>query len=836
MSAPDAGVAEAVGVLAHDGRGAAVAGGTAIAAGVATDLRAAADALDAALAVWDSADRLRWANREFRELIPPLAASVKPGLHFDAWLWSAVEADAVASARGDRKAWLARLAAGHRDPGAPFDVELAPGAWFRVREARLDSGGVVSCWTDISAAVRDRRAREASERRYRDLIEIASDLTMLLDGERILFVNRGGAALLGADSPEALVGESVDRVLAPGWSALLDNVSPATGAEIPFRTLDGAALALEVRGMKLRNGSQALTLLVARDVSAQRGAEAAARGAEHRLVAALESVTDVVALFDADDRLVLANRASRLLEAAVGERWRPGAAYRDYLEAALDAGLYPDAEGDRRAWFEERLARRAAPRGAVEIARQDGRWYRLSEHRLDDGGLLSIATDVTERRRDERRIEFLAHHDALTELPNRTLFMDRLRQAVAQAERASRKVAVSMLDLDNFKHVNDTLGHTAGDRLLVEVAARLRGCVRASDTVARLGGDEFAVVQPLVSSPDQAAALAHRARAALAEPLEIDGRAIHAGASVGVTLFPDDARDLDALLRNADLALYRAKSNPRRPVAFYAEHLGRRAEERLAVVEGLRRALIENRFVLHYQPTARLEDGRVVGGEALLRWRHPERGLLSPAGFIAHAEAAGLIVPIGEWALDRACAQLGEWLRGGAPAVQIWVNVSAAQFHDQGLIDKLRESLSEHELEPRFLGLEITESALMPDAPAAAATLDRLVELGVDLAIDDFGAGYSSLNYLKRLPVGKLKIDASFVRGVTRDPLDSAIVGAIVHLGHSLGMHVLAEGVETAAQSAALRDLGCDQVQGHLTGPPLPAEDFVAHVAARSAG
>ena len=822
MSAPDGGIGEAGGVLA---------GGAA----AAPDLRAAEGALDAALAVWDASDRLRWANRKFRDLIPPLAPSIGPGLHFDAWLWSAVEADAVASARSDRKAWLARRAAGHRNPGAPFEVELAPGAWYRVREARLDEGGAVSCWTDIAAAVRERRAREASEQRFRDLIEFASDVVILFEDRRILFVNRSGAALLGADGPEALVGASVDSVLAPGWDTLLDNVSPATAAEIPFRALNGAALALEVRGMPLRDGPRTLTLLVARDVSAQRGAEAAARGAEHRLVAALESVTDVVALFDADDRLVLANRASRLLEAAVGERWRPGVAYRDYLEAALEAGLYPDAEGDRRAWFDERIARRAAPRGAVEIARQDGRWYRLSEHRLDDGGLLSIATDVTERRRDERRIEFLAHHDALTELPNRALFMDRLRQAVAQAARGSGKVAVLMLDLDNFKHVNDNLGHTAGDRLLVEVAGRLRRCVRASDTVARLGGDEFAVVQPLVSSPEQAAALAHRARAALSEPLEIDGRSVHAGASVGVTLFPDDADDLDALLRNADLALYRAKSNARRPVAFYAEDLGRRAEERLAAVDGLRRALAEDRFELHYQPKARLSDGRIVGGEALLRWRHPERGLLLPAAFIAHAEAAGLIVPIGEWALDRACAQLGEWVQGGAPAVQIWVNVSAAQFQDQGLIDKVRGSLRERRVEPRLLGLEITESALMPDAPAAGATLDRLVELGVDLAIDDFGTGYSSLNYLKRLPVGKLKIDGSFVRGVTRDPLDSAIVGAIVHLGHSLGMHVLAEGVETASQSAALRDLGCDQIQGRLIGPPLPAEDFAGLVAARAA-
>ena len=507
--------------------------------------------------------------------------------------------------------------------------------------------------------------------------------------------------------------------------------------------------------------------------------------------------------------------------------------YRAYLEAALAAGLYPDARGDSRVWLEERLARRAAPRGAVEMARQDGRWYRLSEHRLGDGGLLSIATDITERRRSERRIQFLAHHDALTRLANRALFMDRLEQALAQAARAGRKVAVLMLDLDRFKNVNDNLGHAAGDRLLVEVARRLRACARATDTVARLGGDEFAIVQPLVETVDQAVALARRALAALAEPAVVDGHGLRPGASLGVTLFPDDAGDVDTLLRNADLALYRAKTLPDRRIAFYAGELGRRAEERLAVADGLRRAIAEDRLVLYYQPQTRLSDGRVIGGEALLRWRHPKRGLLSPAGFIDHAEATGLIVPIGERALEKTCAQIGAWLRAGGPAVPIWVNVSAAQFNDGALFEKVRAGLAAGGIDARLLGLEITESALMPDALASGAMLARLVELGVELSIDDFGTGYSSLSYLKRLPVGKLKIDRSFVSDIATNPLDSAIVRAIVHLGHSLGMHVLAEGVETEAQAALLADLGCDQIQGRLIGPPLPPDEFARFVAAR---
>ena len=800
------------------------------------ELRAAASVLDTAIAVWDSKDRLRWANRRFRELVPELSSTVKPGVHFESWLYRAVDSNAAAPAASDRKEWLRRHAAARRGTGAEFEIELAPGRWFRVREACLEGGDVVSCWTDIGDLKHTRQALEASEERYRNLVEMAGDLVIVLDGRQILFVNRRGAALLGASSATALAGTRIESVLAARGGGALDGALPAGGAEIAFRTAAGATLPLHVRGAPFRDGGRELMLLIARDVSAQRGAEQAARGAEHRLAAALESVSDVVALFDSKDRLVLANRASRALEAPVGDRWRPGVTYREYLEAALAAGLYPDAQKAPDAWLEDRLAHHAAPRGGVEIARQDGRWYRLSEHRLDDGGLLSIATDITERRRSEQRIHFLAHHDALTDLPNRSLFLDRLEAAVAQAERDGSRVAVLMLDLDHFKHVNDTLGHAVGDRVLVEVAARLRGCIGPADTVARFGGDEFAVVQPSVASADEAAALAHRAVAALAAPVTVAGQTLltGAGASAGVTLFPDDSRDIDTLLRNADLALYRAKALPRRRVAFYVEELGRRAEERLGVAEGLRHALAEDRLVLHYQPTVRLSDGCVIGGEALVRWQHPERGLLSPAGFIGHAEATGLIVPIGERVLEKACLQLGEWARGNAPSVPLWVNVSAAQFHDQALLEKVRSSLIGAGLEPRLLGLEITESALMPEALSAAATLHRLTELGIGLAIDDFGTGYSSLNYLKHLPVGKLKIDRSFVRDVTNNPLDSAIIQAIVHLGHSLGMHVLAEGVETEAQSALLADLGCDEIQGRLIGPPLPADEFARFVAARS--
>lgn len=798
--------------------------------------------IDCAVAVWDTAGRLRWANARFRHLIPALADDVRPGLHFELWLYKAAESGEVASARNDRQAWRKRYAEARA--GAGFETELAPGAWYNVREARLADGVVVSCWTDIGALTNTRQALRASEERWRGLVELAADAVLVLGEGRVLFVNRAGAALFGAENPEAMTGLPLEAIADPADAAALAACPPDDDVEAAFRALDGAPLPLLVRGMAFCHADRPFALLAARDLSARKRAEAGARAARRRLAAALEEVSDAVALFDAGDHLVLANRASRALEARVGGVWRPGATYRAYLEAAVTAGLYPEVKrDDRETWIEERLARHAEPRGPVELARQNGRRYRLSERRLEDGGLLSVAIDITERRGAERRIRFLAHHDALTKLPNRALFMDRLAYSVEQAEREGRKVAVLMIDLDNFKQINDNLGHSAGDRLLVEVAARLRKPLRAVDTAARLGGDEFAIVQASITSPDVADTLAHRALAAFEAPIFIDNQPVRAGASIGVTLFPDDARDIGALLRNADLALYHAKGlarangGPAAPrIAFYAEELSRRADERrrqaderLAVAQGLRRALDENRLVLHYQPTVGV-DNRVVGGEALLRWRHPERGLLLPGAFIGHAEATGLIAPIGEWVLDRACEQIGAWVAAGVPRVPIWINVSAEQFKDRGLHEKVRASLKKAKVAPEMIGLEITESALFPDA-AAGATLKRLHELGVRLAIDDFGTGYTSFRYLKQIPVNKIKIDRSFVPGIVTDERDQEIVRAIVHLGRNLRMRVVAEGVETPAQKAHLFDLGCEEVQGNLIREPAPPEEFGRFVA-----
>ena len=454
---------------------------------------------------------------------------------------------------------------------------------------------------------------------------------------------------------------------------------------------------------------------------------------------------------------------------------------------------------------------------------------KTSEAPLDDGDrcYTLVIAEITPDREP-------ADNDPLTGLAGRGHFFERLQHFTRQAEASGTMVALLLIDLDHFKTVNDTLGHAVGDRLLQEVATRLRGCLPADGFAARVGGDEFAVIRPGITGAEQVSELAQAIETVLAEPVMSQGQALHTGGSIGITLYPDHAESAEDLLKGADLALYRAKSLGRGCAAFYSRNMGEEAHHHLRLGQGLRRALAQNEFALHYQPKVDLADGMVVGGEALLRWNHPARGLVAPGEFIAHAEATGMILAIGGWALEGTCAQLGDWARKGSLTVPVWVNVSPAQFQDRALIDKVRNTLLGAGVPPRLLGLEITESVLMPNAALAVETLTSLVELGVELSIDDFGTGYSSLNYLKRLPVGKLKIDRSFVTDITRNPIDGAIARAIIHLGHSLGMKVLAEGVETEDQASMLSDLGCDQIQGLLISPPLPADAFVDFVNRRS--
>ena len=438
--------------------------------------------------------------------------------------------------------------------------------------------------------------------------------------------------------------------------------------------------------------------------------------------------------------------------------------------------------------------------------------------------------DITERKAAEARVHFLAYHDDLTGLPNRVLFEDRLAQALANARRRQERVAVLWLDLDNFKTINDSLGHSVGNLLLKQVGERLCKHTRAQDTVAKAGGDEFifALINPGPTS--RAAAAVERFRRVLRGEFQVQGHVLNLTCSIGVSLFPDHGADSETLLKNADLAMYCAKENGRNNCQFFTPELNARAVERLTLENSLRVALEKEELFLVYQPQLEIASGRITGGEALLRWRHPELGLVAPDRFIPIAENSGLIVPIGEWVLKTACTQARYWQDQGLPALPIAVNVSAVQLHQGHFLPLIRRVLDETGLAPQYLELELTERVLLSNTGKMLSLMQDLAGMGLPLSIDDFGAGYSSLGYLQDLPVCKLKIDRSFMRAMMVNPRDATITAAVIGMGHSLNLKVLAEGVETEEQMSFLRAHGCDEIQGFYFSQPLETDAFAEKV------
>jgi len=440
---------------------------------------------------------------------------------------------------------------------------------------------------------------------------------------------------------------------------------------------------------------------------------------------------------------------------------------------------------------------------------------------------------AVERHRAERRLAELAQFDQLTGLANRVLFRDYLLKTLARAERHRQLVAVMLLDLDRFKTVNDTYGHEAGDLLLRQIAQRLRSSVRESDLVARLGGDEFTVVMDSVSDPGVIAGFANRLLDVVRQPVRLGGYEVVVSASIGISVYPTDVDSIDELLASADAAMYRAKEQGADRFHFYTMAMRVRAARRLEVENGLRGAVARQEFCLHYQPQVALRSGEILAMEALLRWRHPRRGLVAPAEFVPLAEETGLIVPIGAWVLKTACRQLRAWQRAGFPALRVAVNFSARQFQDEDLAEAVEATLRQCDLAPRFLEVEITESDILKSPGRVQALLAEFAELGIRVALDDFGTGYSSLNHLRSFPGASIKIDRSFIHNVCHERHDAAIVRSLIVMAHSLDLTVIAEGVETAEQLAFLHDNQCDTIQGYLVGRPIPVEQISPAVLGR---
>lgn len=436
-----------------------------------------------------------------------------------------------------------------------------------------------------------------------------------------------------------------------------------------------------------------------------------------------------------------------------------------------------------------------------------------------------LEKEISERRRAEGQLVYLAYHDSLTNLPNRALLLDRLNQVLTRLPWRKRVAAVLFLDLDHFKHINDTLGHPAGDLLLVAVSERLQACLRDGDTIARLGGDEFAIILADIARAEDVGKVAQKIVDTMSKRFVLKDQELFITASVGISLYPNDGEDAETLLKNADTAMYRAKGQGRNNYQIYSAALNANAFERLAMESSLRQALERKEFLLHYQPQVNLNTGQVIGIEALMRWRHPDLGLVSPTKFIPIAEETGLIIPIGEWVLRTACAQNKAWKDSGLPPIVVSVNMSARQFQQKNLVGMVSQVLRETRLDAKYLELELTESILMQKEEPFLAMLTELSSMGIALSIDDFGTGYSSLSYLNRFPINILKIDQSFVNNITKNPNDAVIVTAIITLAHSLDMKAIAEGVETAEQLEFLRSLHCDGMQGYLFSQPLPADE-----------
>lgn len=547
-----------------------------------------------------------------------------------------------------------------------------------------------------------------------------------------------------------------------------------------------------------------------------------------------EASSESIMIVDAEERILTVNRA---FVRAVGYDIHDVVGDRPEFLVAAPGGV---------PYFHELwkvVSKRGAWQGEVQLRRRNGEvfpaWLMISIVREADGMTsyyICTAIDVTERKKSEERIQYLAHHDVLTDLPNRSLCIERLRLALQQAQRSKLMVAVLFIDLDRFKTINDTLGHHIGDGLLRSVAVRLREAVRAVDTVSRLGGDEFVVLLNGVASIDEVTQLVeHRLIAAIRRPHGVDGADLHVSCSVGIAICPDDGTDVDVLMRNADAAMYHAKSQGRNSAQFFNADMAARAEHRMKLEAHLRRAIEQKELHLVFQPRIDVRSGAILGAEGLLRWDNAEFGAVGPAQFIPIAEECGLIVPIGAWVIEQTCAQLALWRSRGLESLTISINLSPLQLRDHGLLDMLRANLRQHAIPPGTLEIEITESSLMESVDANLRKLQVIRDLGVGLAIDDFGTGYSSLNYLNRFPIDKLKIDRSFVRDMLDDPSDLAITRVIIGLGHTLGLRVVAEGVEKREEADLLRAEGCDEFQGFYFARPMLPDAFEVWAHARVA-
>jgi len=711
-----------------------------------------------------------------------------------------------------------------RKDGSKFPILLNNTSY---RDSSGTVAGSFGFITDLTSLVEAQQAVAASERELQGILDNMQDTYYRTDaGGRVVRASRSVFNLLGYKPDEVLGKPLADLYFDPAdrqdfLLRMAERGGTLSGYDSRLRHKAGHEVWVLTNAQYLRDADGKVLGVegTTRDNTEQR------RIKENLRLAAqvFENSGEAIMIMDAHSRVVSVNRAFADMTGFLP------AEVQDKTPAMLTSDLH-DEEFYQRMWHS--LRETGYWQGELWSRRRNGEvypeWMGISTLRGPDGAVthyVAISTDISERKASEARIEFLAHHDPLTDLPNRLLLRDRLERAIVQGERTETRVALLFVDLDRFKTVNDSLGHPVGDRLLREAAQRLRVCVRDMDTVSRQGGDEFLIVLTELKDGDAVTRVAEQILAALSVPFSLDGHDVAISCSVGVAVFPDDGRDFDELLKKSDIAMYHAKEAGRNAFRYYTERMNIDALERLDLQNRLRRGLEQDEFVLHYQPVVELATNRIVGAEALVRWNSPE-GMVMPGRFIAVAEECGLIVPLGDWVLREACRQLRRWHDAGHDQLFLAVNLSAIQFRRGSVEESVIRALRDAGANPAALELELTESILLQGAEHVLATVRELKSLGVKLSIDDFGTGYSSLAYLKRFAVDKLKIDQSFVSNLPADADNAAIVAAVIQMARSLNLKVLAEGVENESAVEHLRSLRCDYAQGYHFGRPVSADEF----------
>ncbi|HEY5994947.1 MAG TPA: EAL domain-containing protein [Gallionellaceae bacterium] len=705
-----------------------------------------------------------------------------------------------------------------------------------VRDEKNAITGFVAIQEDITSRKEADLALQRNEAIQRAVFDGALDGIVLMNDRGIITGwNKQAENIFGWPQEEA-VGRVLSEMLIPQryreahtlgvQHYLADGTAKVLNMRIEIESLhrDGHEFPIELAITPVSIGEKHLFSAFVRDITERKAAENKLLLNAH----ILNSISEGVAVTDARQMFCFINPAFTAITGYTAEEVI-GKSPKLLSSGLMERTFYGDMWGnitESGRWQGEIIDRRKNGESYPE-------WLSISVLKDAQGAIthyVSVFADISERKAVERRITHMAQHDFLTGLPNRMLLLDRMGQALSHARRVGSKVAVMFLDLDKFKHINDMLGHVIGDKLLQEVAGRISRISRSGDTVCRLGGDEFVLMLTELEKAEGASGIAEKLLEAVAGRIVIDGHEVEITTSIGIALFPDDGKEGNELLQQADAAMYHAKQNGRNNYHFFTSEMNRRALERISIERNLRHALEREEFTLYYQPQVDLGSMRLVGAEALLRWKDPENGeMIPPTRFISVAEENGMIASIGEWVLRESCRQMAEWRKSGLPEISVSVNLSAVQFRQKDLGEKVRAILNQYGISPSSLELEITETAVMQDAEAAIALLKEMKKMGVQLAMDDFGTGYSSLSHLKQLPIDKLKIDKSFVRDIAHDPDDAAIVSTIISMARNLKLKVIAEGVETDRQLAFLNQHGCDLAQGYYFAPPVPQDEFSAY-------